>query len=83
MADNKIPLQPAGNGNPNQHNVVNVNKLMKIFSNPKADILTFSGDHTKDTLTAKYMFDQIRIAKTTSHWSDAAPAENFNFCPEG
>jgi hypothetical protein len=43
MADNKTPQPPSGSDNHNQHNVVNVNKLKTLFSNPKADIPIFYG----------------------------------------
>jgi hypothetical protein len=72
MADNKISQQPAGNANPNQHNVVNVNKLRTLFLNPKAVIPIFYWDYKKDTATAKFMFDHIKIAQTSGYWSDAA-----------
>jgi hypothetical protein len=56
---------------------MNVNKLKTLFSNPKADIPIFYGDHTKDSITAKNLFDRIKIAQTTYHWSDIATARNF------
>jgi hypothetical protein len=65
MADNKNPQQPAGNVNPNQHNVVNVNQLKTLFSNPKADILMFSVGHTKGSVTVTFMFDHFKKAQVT------------------
>jgi hypothetical protein len=56
---------------------MNVNELKTLFSNPKADIPIFYGDHTKDSITAKFMFDQIKIAQTTYQWSDATTASSF------
>jgi hypothetical protein len=57
--------------------VPNVNKIKTNFSNPMTDISIFYGDHTKDSVTAKNLFDQIKIAETTYHWSDAATTGNF------
>ena len=68
MADNEDNAAAAAN--PNPHNLVN--ELKTIFSNPKADILIFYGDKTKDSVTPKFMYDRILIAQTTYHWSDAA-----------
>jgi hypothetical protein len=34
-------------------NVMNVNELKTLVSNPKADMLIFYGDHTKDSIIAK------------------------------
>ena len=36
-------------------NVINVNEQKTLFSNPKVDP-NFYGDHTKDSITAKFMF---------------------------
>jgi hypothetical protein len=58
-------------------NVMNVNELKTLFSNPKAVIPIFYGDHTKDSITAKFMFDCIKIAQATYYWSAAATAINF------
>jgi hypothetical protein len=43
MANGKTPqpLAWAGAANPNSHNVVNVNKLKALSSNPKVDIPIF------------------------------------------
>ncbi len=57
--------------------IMNVNELKTLFSNPKADIPILYGDHTKDPFTAKFMFDHIKIAKTIYNCSDAATAQNF------
>jgi hypothetical protein len=55
-------------------NILNVNKLKTLCSNPKADIHIFYGDHTKDSITAKFMFDHIKIAQATYHCSDGVTA---------
>jgi hypothetical protein len=65
MADNKIPQPIVGTANPHQHNVVNVNELETLFYNLKVDIPIFYRDHTKGSVTAKFMFDQNKIAQTT------------------
>ena len=78
MADEVIYQDPAaGQAQAGQGNVVNVNELKTLFSNPKADIPIFYGDHTRDTVTAKFMFDRIKIAQTTYNWSDATTPGNF------
>jgi hypothetical protein len=46
-------------------NVMNVNELKTMFSNPKVYIPIFYRANTKDSHTAKFMFDQIKIAQTT------------------
>ncbi len=56
MTDNEDNLPPHTRAaNPNPQNMVNVNKLKTIFSNPKADIPIFYGDNTKDSVQAKFM----------------------------
>jgi hypothetical protein len=60
-----------------------VNQLETIFSNSKADIPVFYGDKTKDSVTAKFMYDRIIIAQATYRWSDAATAGNFKLAPRG
>jgi hypothetical protein len=60
-----------------------VNQLENIFSNPKADIPIFYGDKTRDSITAKFMYDRIIIARTTYRWSDAATAGNFKLALRG
>jgi hypothetical protein len=60
---------------------MNVNELKKLFSNRKADIPIFYGDHTK--FTAKFMFDRIKIAQTTYYWSAAATAGNLKLALRG
>jgi hypothetical protein len=47
--------------------VMNVNELKTLFSNPKADIPIFYGDHSKDSVMAKSMFDRIKIVQATYH----------------
>jgi hypothetical protein len=59
------------------HKVMNVNELKTLLSNPKADTPIFYGDHTKDSTAATFVFNQIKIAQMTYHWSDAAKAYNF------
>jgi hypothetical protein len=49
--DNNL-LSQGGAGNPNPQ-LVNINELKTIFSNP--DIPVFYGDITKDSVTAKYI----------------------------
>ena len=66
-----------------QQNVVNVDELKTLFSNPKADIPIFYGDRTKDTVTPKFMYDRIKIAQTTYRWSDEATAGNFKLALRG
>jgi hypothetical protein len=60
-----------------------VNQLETIFSNPKADIPVFYGDITKDSVTAKFIYDCIIIALSTYRWSDAAIAGNFKLALRG
>jgi hypothetical protein len=62
---------------------MNVNDLKTLFSNPKAYIPIFFEDHTKDSITAKFMFDCINTAQATYHWSDAATAGNFKLALRG
>jgi hypothetical protein len=51
---NHLPQRGAGNQN---LQLFNVNELETIFSNPKADILVFHRDITKDSVTAQFMYD--------------------------
>ena len=74
---------PAANAALPNQNVVNVDELKTLFSNPKADIPIFYGDRTKDTVTPKFMFDGIKIAQSTYRWSDAATAGNFKLALRG
>ncbi len=37
----------------------------------------FYRNHTKDSITVKFMFDLIKIIQATYHWSDAVTASNF------
>jgi hypothetical protein len=60
-----------------------VNQLETIFSNPKADIPVFYGDKTRDSVTAKFMYDRIIIAQATYRWSDTATAGNFKLALRG
>ena len=60
-----------------------VNQLETIFSNPKADIPIFYGEKSRDSITAKFMYDHIIIAQTTYRWSDAATAGNFKLALRG
>ena len=84
MADEVINHDPAaGQAQARQGNVVNVNELKTLFSNPNADIPIFYGDHIRDTVTAKFMFDHIKIAQATYNWSDAATTENFQLTLRG
>jgi hypothetical protein len=56
-----------------------VNQLETIFSNPKADLPVFYRHITKDSVTAKFMYDCIIITQATYRWADAATAGNFNW----
>jgi hypothetical protein len=72
---NAQPLQGAGAAAAANNQMVN--KLETIFSNPKADIHVFYEDITKDSVTAKFIYDRIIIAQATYRWSDVATAGNF------
>ncbi len=63
--------------------VKNVNELKTLFSNLKADIPIFYEEHSKDSITAKFMFDRIKIAQPTYYWLDAASACNFKLALRG
>ena len=80
--DNAQPAQGAGAAAAAANNQM-VNQLETIFSNPKADIPVFYGDKTKDSVTAKFMYDRIMIAQATYRWSDAATAGNFKLALRG
>jgi hypothetical protein len=71
-----VHVQAAANPN-------DMNELKTLFSNPKVDIPIFYGDHTKDLITAKFMFDCIKIAQTTYHWSNSATAGNCKLAHRG
>ncbi len=60
-----------------------VNLLETIFSNPKVDIPVFYGDKTKDSVTAKFMYNHIIIAQATYRRSDAATDRNFKLALRG
>ena len=60
-----------------------VNQLETIFSNPKADIPVFYGDISKDSVTAKFMYDRNIIAQATYRWSKAATTGNFKLALRG
>jgi hypothetical protein len=60
-----------------------VNQLETIFPNPKADIPIFYGESTRDSITAKFIYNRIIIAQTTYRWSDAATAGNFKLALRG
>jgi hypothetical protein len=72
--DEQQAVAQAQASNPNLMNII---ELKTLFSNPKADIPIFYEDYTKDSITAKFMFDHIKIAQATYHWSDAATDKNF------
>ncbi len=80
---NAQPAQGAGAAAAAAANNQMVNQLETIFSNPKADIPIFYGDKTKDSVTAKFMYDRIMIAQATYRWSDAATAGNFKLALRG
>jgi hypothetical protein len=79
MAEDK---QQAAAKAANPH-AMNVNELKALISNPKADITIFYEDNTKDSVTAKFMYDRINIAQLTYHWSDSATAGNFKLALRG
>jgi hypothetical protein len=81
MAEDKQAAAQAQAANPK---IINVNELIILFSNPKSDIPIYYGDHTKDSITSKSMFDLIKNAQATMyHWSDAATAGNFKLALRG
>ena len=80
--DNAQPAQGAGAAAAAANNQM-VNQLETIFSNPKADIPVFYGDKTRDSVTAKFMYDRIIIAQATYRWSDTATAGNFKLALRG
>ncbi len=80
---NAQPAQGAGAAAAAAANNQMVNQLETIFSNPKADIPIFYGDKSKDSVTAKFMYDRIMIAQATYRWSDAATAGNFKLALRG
>ena len=80
--DNAQNNQPAAGAAAAANNQI-VNQLETIFSNPKADIPIFYGEKTRDSITAKFMYDRIIIARTTYRWSDAATAGNFKLALRG
>jgi hypothetical protein len=80
--DNAQPAQGANAAAAAANNQM-VNQLETIFSNPKADIPVFYGDKTRDSVTAKFMYDRIIIAQATYRWSDTATAGNFKLALRG
>jgi hypothetical protein len=78
---NAQPLQGAGAAA--AANSQMVNQLETIFSNPKADIPIFYKEKSRDSITAKFMYDGIIIAQTTYRWSDSATAGNFKLALRG
>jgi hypothetical protein len=60
-----------------------VNQLETFFSNPKTDIPIFYGGKSRDSITAKCMYDHIIVAQRTYRWSDAATAGNFKLALRG
>jgi hypothetical protein len=57
--------------------MVNFYELQTIFSNPTVDIPIFYGESSKNSVTAKFMYNHILFAQTIYHLSDAATAVNF------
>jgi len=82
MDNNAQNAQPAAGAAAAANNQI-VNQLQTIFSNPKADIPIFYGEKTRDSITAKFMYDRIIIAQTTYRWTDAATAGNFKLALRG
>jgi hypothetical protein len=72
MAEDK--QQAAAQAQAANPNVMNVNELKALFSNPKANIPIFYGGHTNDSITVKFMFYGIKIAQASYNWSE--PASN-------
>ncbi len=75
MAFNK-EAQQAQAANP--HHLVKVNELNIIFSNFKAEIPIYFVETSRDSVTAKFMYDGILIVQATKRWSNAATSRNFN-----
>ena len=63
--------------------LIDVNQLKTAFGNPKADIPIFYGDAALDNVSAKFLLERIRIAKTTYGWSDETTAGNFKLALRG
>ena len=70
------PAAPAAPG-------VNINDLRNIFLNAKADIPIFNGDPHVDSITPRFMYDRIIIARQTYGWTDEATAGNFKLALRG
>ena len=58
-------------------NVINPADLRHILSTPLTDIPIFYGDEKKDTVTAKFLYDRMKLAVETNHWNDADAGGNF------
>ena len=63
--------------------LIGVNQLRTWFSNPKADIPIFYGDPTMDNVSAKFLFDRIKIACTKYECSGETTAGNFKLALRG
>jgi hypothetical protein len=59
MAENE---QVAAQAQAANLNVMNVNELKTLFSNPKSDISIFYGDQTKDSITAQFIAGNFKLA---------------------
>ena len=66
-----------------QAQLIDVNQLKTAFGNPKADIPIFYGDASLDNVSAKFLLERIRIARTTYGWSDETTAGNFKLALRG
>jgi hypothetical protein len=58
-------------------NLANVNEVKALFLNPRSDIQILFGVQTRDYITAKFMYGQIKVSQTTYHWSGKTKAGNF------
>ena len=48
-----------------QAQLIDVNQLKTAFGNPKADIPIFYGDASLDNVSAKFLLERFRIARST------------------
>ena len=63
--------------------LIDVNQLRTAFGTPRADIPIFYGDSSLDNVSAKFLFDRIKIARTTYGWTDQTTAGNFRLALRG
>ena len=60
-----------------------MNQLRMAFGTPRADIPLFYGDSTMDNVSAKFLLDRIKFARTTCGWSDQTTAGSFRLALRG